>query len=385
MRELPESLKKYKAEIEQGLQAAKRRAGEFALMQETISRGRNASPVTAGYRRDGEPCFSNPGQGKELPSIPPDPGQETLRQKIKFWPIMGIMANKHNNGGAWRVYVLAKHLDMPGRGAIAEAELEVYMTKLRIAPRSWRRWIHQARAMGLLKEISKQDIPWYVLASHQAAAIAMGCDYIGTRPAMTDAASLFGPGWRSIVWAAYEQTHQGRPISRQTQENITGVPASTQRAYDNQAHVIRTADYCLTGLSPDHLAGEQEINGRPGAFIWKYRKHGKTYEQVAYRLPDSRQANHVADAINRGRSKKINKAIRQQADRLFIMQQARSSSCMSEGPYLRIFNKSATEARAQLRKAIKADISQDQGPQEIYLRHRSIKRADLWQAIPIGG
>lgn len=386
MTEIPEHLRKYQAEIEQGLATASRRAAEFAFNDRSgQSRPRpyqvvkEPSPENGANRRKAAACIGEAGQGGEAVrgEAAPQTGQT---EYIRCWPLQGMAAARSNLGGAWRLYMLAKHLDQSGRGAIDGEALTRAARAQGIAPRTLARWQAQAEKAGLIKPITKTGGKWYLLASHQDACIATGCHQVG-RLTQIRLRDLFREGWRATLWAAYEQTHQGRPITRAKQESLTGVPISTQRALDNQARVTRQSNYCLTGLSPDHIPGLKDI-GRPGVFVWQYRKHGKTITQAAYRLPDSRRADHLAESMGKGRAKKVNKAINQRLNVSSIIGRDQSSDCMAEGGvYLRLFNRTGSQTRSTLRKASKADYNQG----EIYQDIRTVKKADLWQAHPLAG
>jgi len=387
MTEIPDHLRKYQAQIEQGLAAASRRAAEFAFNdRETRERrpGRfevvqDMQPETGANRREPAACIGTAcqGGGGVRGETPPQTGQN---EYIRLWPLQGLAAARSNQGGGWRLFILAKHLDQSGRGAIQAEALTRAARAQGIAPRTLARWQAQAEKAGLIRPITKTGGKWLLLASHQAACIATGCRQVG-RLTQIRLKDLFREGWRATLWAAYEQTHQGRPITRATQEALTGVPISTQRALDNQARVTRQSNYCLTGLSPDHIPGLQDM-GRPGVFVWRYRKNGKTIVQAAYRLPDSRRADHLAESMGKGRAKKVNKAINQRLNVSSLMGRDLSFDCLAEsGVYLRLFNRTGPQTRATLRKASKADYNQG----EIYQDIRTVKKADLWQAHPLAG
>lgn len=364
--EIPDSLQKYRDEILAGVAAA---------------RLRNIELVNAWGYPARQPVIDPLHFAEELSKVKPNEtysGRAADLRAVKIWPLVGISAGRHNEGGAWRAWTLAKSLDINGRGAIPLDDLQALASELRIHPKTWRRWLAGARRLTLIRDRSRGD-GWVVLASQPWAAVILGCEYAGTRPASIAAGNLVGKGWHTYIWAAYEQTHQGRPISRAKQENITGVPISTQRWYDNQAGVNRKPNYALSDRPADELAGVSEFEGRPAPFKFYDKRQRRAV--VAWRLPDSRTAS-AANSLQRGRSRKINKAIKQisikRINGLSILGQAPSYAA-GEMPTLRLFHRTDRQAKATERKLAHSDLQQ---PSEIYLHTHEGYKADFWRVLP---
>jgi len=309
--------------------------------------------------------------------------QPAALQPVKFWPLVGIAAARRNEGRAWRCWALAKSLDKPGLGAIRLDDLQALANELGIHPKTWRRCLADARRLKLIRERAAAD-GWVVLASQEAAAVLLGCDYAGPRPASITAGDLVGPGWRAYVWAAYEATHQGKPISRAKQESLTGVPVSTQRAYDNQAGVARrpnyaVSNYAVSGKGKDYLSGVAECEGRAAPFKF-WDRQGRRWI-LAWRLPDCRTAS-AAESGQRGRSKKINRAIKRltckRDNGLSYSGQAESYNAGGVQA-LRIFHRTDKQAKATERKLARADY---RPAGELYLFRREGNTADIWHVLP---
>jgi hypothetical protein len=294
---------------------------------------------------------------------------------------MGVAAAKHGEGGAWQAWTLAKSLDKPGQGAIPLADLQVLAMEIGIFPKTWRRWLAAARRLTLIHD--RGSTPgWIVLASHHVAAVLLGCDYIGTRPASIRAGYLVGKGWRDYVWAAYEATHGGRLISRSKMEQLTGVPISTQRYHDNKAGVDRRPHYAISDRPADELEGLSEFGSHKGVFKFYDKKRRRC--TIAWRLPDSRTTS-AAESLQRGRSKKISKAIKrlifQRENGSFILERALSFDADNVHAW-RIFHKTGVQLRATERKIARMDL---QPGGDLYLHWRTGKRCDLWHPVPLEG
>lgn len=320
-------------------------------------------------------CIEN--KPKPTPSAAyPRPQAATL-QTVKIWPLIGTAATKRPAAaGAWRLWIFAKNLDKPGLGAIPLIDLIACIKDLGVSPKNQQRWLKQARRLGLIRDRASAD-GWIALPSPAKVAAILGCVYAGARPARIPAGDLIAPGWRAKVWAAYVSTQNGRPISRAKQEEISGVPASTQRAYDKQAGVIRRPNYAVSNRSAELLPCVVEFENRPAFKIWNSKPRRWV---VAWRLPDIRTTS-AAESLQRGRSRKINKAIKrlkeQQNNGLSLLGQVVSYDAGGANAS-RIFYTTDRQAKAARRKLIIADRQ----PAEGYLLTRCGRRSNLWQFLP---
>jgi hypothetical protein len=310
-------------------------------------------------------------------------------ESVNFFPMMGIRAARTSGArGGWRLYVLAKSLDeagagrelgkhgrpRTGEGKIPRELLRAYAETLGVTPRQWQRWINEARNNDLFTDVQSANGEWMlILTGLDKAAFALGCETIGGRKVTMSASLLFGAGWRARVWAAYEQTHNGRNISRERLQKITNVPVSTQRYRDAQAGTIRIRSYAKSNYRKDTFSGLIEYSGHKGLFV---RRDGF----VSWRLPDSR---HIDFALSGGKgcARKTNKLLR-------ALWNPNGSSKMrgalsddeTNSPFYRIFNRTEQQLRSTEKKLSKGEHR----IREIYhYAHEAKSGALVWNHIPI--
>ena len=226
---------------------------------------------------------------------------------VAFYSHMGIAAARRFSkiGGGWRLYVLAKALDPQGLGKIARDDLRDYALFLGVNVRTFERWIKQARNAGLFyTDVQNSSGQWMiVMANAVIAAAELNCETIG-RKVTLPAAALIGNGWKARAWAAYEITHNGQPIARETMQKIVNVAVSTQRYRDVQAKVNRVRNFAKSDiqLKGNQLPGLKETSGRKNIFI---DKDGF----INWRLPNSYIFTKALRG-GKGRGRKANKIIR---------------------------------------------------------------------------
>jgi hypothetical protein len=230
-------------------------------------------------------------------------------QRLKIRPLMGLTAMRNGAGDAWRLWIIAKNLDVNGRGSIESEKLLSFANYLQVHPKSYRRWLSHTESLGLITPCTHKAADlWLILSSQEIAAKKIGCFYVGQRPVSIPAQVLVDNGWHAWIWASYITTHRGRPISRSKLREITGVPESTQRQYETSLGVKRKENYIISNRPIDHLIGVQENLHSHDLPFWD--KENKRLV-VAWRGPDSRDASKFAYCLNRGRSRKINKKLDQ--------------------------------------------------------------------------
>lgn len=285
-------------------------------------------------------------------------------ERVTLYPVMALRAARRSSrvGGGYRLYVLAKALDAQGRGSVSREELRKFALSLGVSPRQWQRWIIEARNNDLVTDVQRASGEWeLVLPSAGVAAHSMGCDSVGTRKAEMSAADLIGPGWKARIWAAYEATHNGKPISRERMQKIVNVPVSTQRYRDAQAGVVRQQNHAKLKAKADCLPGLVEFGTRHKALY--VRKDG----YIGSRKPDSRFTD-LALRAGKGRARKANATLHrmQRNDGLSLMRQALSQDVTPEkdatndqSAYVRLFNFTPDQRKASERKIAKLDLSRD--------------------------
>jgi len=226
-------------------------------------------------------------------------------QSIKIYPLIGLAAKRNRAGGSFRLWVVARHLDQPeGSGKVRIKDLKEYLEIMGVNPRTYRRWIHNAVAIGIFE----QDLSgrFYRYKSPARTAIILGAKTIVTPVVIQDPVRLFEAGWIGVVWAGFlESLNRDRPVSRAVLEKMSGVPETTQRYYEriagdmikvfpsfNVIGPIREKDPEKRGEQVQHLRRSQEDDS--------YRIMGNMLVQ---QLPNV----YTASGINRsnpGRSRK---------------------------------------------------------------------------------
>jgi hypothetical protein len=284
-------------------------------------------------------------------------------------------------GGGFRLYVLAKGLDSQGRGSVSRDELRAYLLSLGASPRQWQRWITEARNNDLVRDWQRKTGEWMLaLPSTGAAAHAMGCESVGNRRATMAAAGLIGPGWKARTWAAYDATHNGRPISRERMQKILNVPISTQRYRDRQAGVTRQRNYARLNYRADSLAMLKEFSRHKRLYV-RYDGY------IGSRKPDSRFT-EIAVRAGKGRARKANATLHrmQRSDGLSPMRQAFSQDVTPEIPAkeesvnARLFNYTHSQAQATARKLAQADVPRPPDVYELSHVSKNGSGAQIWQA-----
>ena len=299
---------------------------------------------------------------------------------VAFYSHMGIAAARRFSkiGGGWRLYVLAKALDPQGLGKIARDDLRDYALFLGVNVRTFERWIKQARDAGLFyTDVQNSSRQWMiVMANAGIAAAELNCETIG-RKVTLPAAALIGNGWKARAWAAYEITHNGQPIARETMQKIVNVAVSTQRYRDVQAKVNRVRNFAKSDiqLRGNQLPGLKETSGRKNIFI---DKDGF----INWRLPNSYIFTKALRG-GKGRGRKANKIIRniQSTNGLLLLQQALSLEDEYNKDIVKLFNQNPQQAGRAMKKLANIDNCK---VKEIYERsHKSHNGAVIWTHCPV--
>jgi len=294
-------------------------------------------------------------------------------EDVNFYPVMAIQAARRDSrvGGGWRLFVLAKALDRSGRGAVSRDALREYVLSLGASARQWQRWIIEARNNDLLRDVQRKSGEWdLILPGPGMAGSSMKCATVGIRKVSMKASLLIGTGWKARIWAAYEATHNGKPISRETMQKIVNVPVSTQRYRDAQAGVKRQRNYAKLKAKADALPILKEYSRHKGLYV---RSDGF----IGSRKPDSRSTD-LAFRGGKGRTRKANKILRQieqRQDGLSLVRQALSDD-VAQSNFIRLFNFTPNQTRATAKKLANADNPR---VREVYeYAHEAKSGASIW-------
>jgi hypothetical protein len=215
-----------------------------------------------------------------------------------------------------------------------------------------------------------------ILPSAGAAAYSMGCENVGNRKAEMNACDLIGKGWKARIWAAYEVTFNGKPISRERMQKIVNVPVSTQRYRDTQAGVERQQNHARLNYKADALPMLKEYGHHKGLYV---RKDG----YIGSRKPDSRYSD-VAFRAGKGRARKANATLHrmQRIGGLSLMRQALSLDVTPEliatnekSVYVRQFNFTPKQRKTTEKKLARLDL---RTPDIYEYSHETTKGSRVW-------
>lgn len=212
-----------------------------------------------------------------------------ISTSIRTLPVIGLHALRQKYSGAWRAWIMMRHLDVSGSGVVKDDEARAFAASLGIPARRWKRWMQEALSEEFLKKITRHrdgrvEIV-YQLVGVGRIARPLGCTTVGSRPVDIPVDLLIVEDCIAYVWAAFLATlPPDRPISRAAMRDITGIPERSQLRYEAECNIRVTPNYAVTTLPEEYLPGVQEFEiGH--AFILRDPDTGKRV--VAWRLPNS--------------------------------------------------------------------------------------------------
>lgn len=288
---------------------------------------------------------------------------------VKIWPSLLLSAFQGNHGGAGRIYFLARSLDRDGRGWIEVDELVAFLRSLRVGERKRRRWSLDAVRLGLFHEtiFKKTGKRVYFLAGLARAALAVDAARVG-RPAGVDPRDLVSIGWRSLVWSAYLQTLNDRPVSQARKAELTGVSERVQRLYQARQPGSKIQNFVDRGRAARGRAAGLRESCNIHVFEWRGR--------AIQKLPDIRSVpSFLASRLPRGRSKKAQAALN---DSLSFVRQAESS-----GGDVRLFCDNVRQVKASLRRVARSEMAACERPAEVFEHVDHRRGVNRWRAVPV--
>lgn len=269
---------------------------------------------------------------------------------VKFNPLVGLKSFRTSGaGGAWRLLVLAKALEENGTGKIRREALHDYASSLGVQEKTFARWITAARNFDLVSDVQSKSGEWMlILSGNERVASIMGCERKGKAVSMS-AKLLVGKKWRAYVFGGFENTFNGRLITRKKQAELSGIPESTQRKFDKEAGVERKKNFAVSNIHANGFSAVLEFGNRASLFkYWDKKTHQL---KLGWRLPDSRRFD---GAITNG-SKNTLRA-------------------------LSLFNRTEAQYKATVKRLSKSDSP----IREVYLfSHTSNNGADMWLHMPL--
>lgn len=219
--------------------------------------------------------------------------------QIKIYPDLLLAAARGQNGGAVRLWSLAKHTNPGGCGVIPSKALRRFVINdLKVKRGVYDVWLSRALHIGLLRREGK-NIKLVGLA--RAAAI-LGVNQI-KRPMYIELEKLITNGWLPWVWRSWLEVHKltGKPISRAALKDLSGIPERTQIEYEKQAGVINHANYAIhdQNKTKEEFYNLKIEKGRP-VFVG-------FNNQTLERLPNSREVKDQKITLApKGRTRRAN-------------------------------------------------------------------------------
>jgi hypothetical protein len=321
---------------------------------------------------------------------------------IKVYPLLGLSLVKRNRVAGYGLWTLARSLDTAGSGRAVYSAVRSAAVAIMGADR-FKRALAQGQHAGMF-HISRSSrsggVKYLYLSGLLTVARGAGCDSVGAVPVfIEDSALKSSAEFKAALWAAFHAGRSrkaaGNPISRETLETITEIPARTQREYEHRAGVIVTRNYAvseITAAKPERKqltksTGEMRSTSRtadglrdqhPGAFVVNHA-NGKI--SVAWPLPNTYQTN--LETSPRGMSKRVNVALK--TDDLFFC--AERATSIRRRKLFHDTQKRAhkTAGRYALPSATGYNREQLDGPDSIFYATGRVTRkgGHLWHVVPI--
>lgn len=242
---------------------------------------------------------------------------------MKLYPSILVQAEANRQPlGGYRVWFLAKDWHRAS-GYIPSKKFKEHLKGLGLAKSSYSRWIKEAYDLGLFQQVGEL----IKLASWAKASKLAGCKKLDN-PVDLELDKFIGTGWKDFIWACFIKNHEGITARATLTELSGGVPERTQRYRERRAGVKNQANYASYGKAKDNPDKAIGVYGEPGY----YQKAG----EIRRRLPNSRTVPECVQKANKGRKKKVNKALAE----LFI-----SDATSSNNRVYRLYSDSAKQTK----------------------------------------
>jgi hypothetical protein len=245
-------------------------------------------------------------------------GSDTNLALIKLYPDIGLGMLRQEMEAAGRLWLMLHHLDPQGSGVIRVDLLLAHLTNKSsdlylCGRRQLRNLLRTGEGVYWTRDKTRV---W--LRSTARVAAALGVERLTGRPvALRVAALRDGIGtFRAHLYAAFhsgrarEEMAAGMPVARETLANLSGVGASSQRAYEARLGVQAQTNFAIGEARTE--AEQEEQAWRHGRALFDLHDHkgeqgraGKTY--LAWQLPNSYTGQHPQRP--KGRQKRINRQL----------------------------------------------------------------------------
>jgi hypothetical protein len=185
---------------------------------------------------------------------------------IRVHPSLIIAAKRQHLGGAIRLYALAKSIHPYGWLTVSELKAESY--KVGISKSSFYNWLKDAYSTDLFHYVcDKQGRELILVASYADAYTIFEIQFVDKQAVEIPADVLFDKDWFAFVWEGWNASNfNGRVISQDTKQKLTGIPAPTQRRLDRRANIKRVRNYVVTDVPASQVEAVREFSNKRGVF-----------------------------------------------------------------------------------------------------------------------
>jgi len=234
-------------------------------------------------------------------------------QTVVVHPTMLLAMLKQHLEAPGRVWLLLRAIDHDGRGWLDVEDICRHLTENGSPYRifGWRR-LRQllAQGEGVFWHRDEQDRLWLYGAHRIAYKLDSG--RLQGFPVELPISALLGgiQVVRAAFYATFHGGRDGKPISRETLESLSGIPGRTQLEYDRVARVERTRNIAIGECHTTENAHERAWRHGRAAFhfIDTEGQRGRAgREYVAWHLPNSYRADY--QRRSRGSRKRLNRKL----------------------------------------------------------------------------
>ena len=239
---------------------------------------------------------------------------------VKLYPDIGLGMLRRELTAPGRLWLMLRAIDKEGQGSILIERAKELLVKesspLRLCgQRQWRNLLREGDGIFWIR--NREQI-W--LRSVAKVALVLGVERLAGRPvALPVAALVEGIGaFRAHLYTAFhsgrtKESVRGRqvmPIARVTLAGLSGVGASSQRAYEKQTKLKVQANFAVGEVATDENRENRAWTQGQAVFeLTDYRGQqgakGKSY--LAWQLPNSYLGQHQHRP--KGRQKRINREL----------------------------------------------------------------------------
>lgn len=240
---------------------------------------------------------------------------------VKLYPDIGLGMLRREMTAPGRLWLMLRAIDTEGQGSILIERAKELLVKesspLRLCgQRQWRNLLREGDGVFWTRD---REYIW--LRSVTKVALALGVERLTGRPVALPVAALvegIGP-FRAHLYSAFhsgrtKESVRGRevmPIARVTLAGLSGVGASSQRAYEKQTKLKVQANFAIGEVATEENRENRVWTQGQAVFELKdYRgqqgQKGKSY--LAWQLPNSYLGQHQHRP--KGRQKRINRELK---------------------------------------------------------------------------